>query len=229
MRRVGKMTSNYNDAIYSILGQTLQLMAERAIFWQEHQTLLVADLHLGKEGTFRAAGIPLPEGPSRDTVERLEKALSRTQAKRLVILGDLFHGDSAVVSSGTLIDGLRSRFAELHIDLISGSHDRWSGNLPEKWRFNIHSAGMHAPPFLFRHYPETEEGSYVLSGHIHPGFLLRDKQSGETMKLSCFHFKESLGILPAFGSFTGLTTISSLAEELNYVIAERSVLLVPGE
>ena len=40
----------------------LRLLPERAVWWAEQETLLVADLHLGKPASFRAGGAPVPEG-----------------------------------------------------------------------------------------------------------------------------------------------------------------------
>ncbi|RZW19112.1 MAG: DEAD/DEAH box helicase, partial [Desulfobulbaceae bacterium] len=89
------MPANPMEVVHEVCGQTLQLMPERSVFWREKNILLAADLHLGKEGTFRSAGIPLPEGPSVETLDRLDQALARSGATRLVVLGDLFHGTSS--------------------------------------------------------------------------------------------------------------------------------------
>ncbi|MBT8334914.1 MAG: DEAD/DEAH box helicase, partial [Deltaproteobacteria bacterium] len=127
------MQKKAGDITHTLCGQTLHLMPERCVFWQEERALLAADLHLGKEGTFRAAGIPLPDGPSLETLERLKLALERTGARRLFILGDLFHGENAVATVAPIMDVWRHNHP-LAIDLISGSHDQWSGELPKAWQ-----------------------------------------------------------------------------------------------
>jgi metallophosphoesterase superfamily enzyme len=37
------------------------LLIQKAIFWQEKQTLLIGDLHLGKITHFRKEGIAIPQ------------------------------------------------------------------------------------------------------------------------------------------------------------------------
>ena len=46
-----------------------------AIFWKEKDTLLLADIHLGKVGHFRKSGIPVPrkaEGVFYDKISSLK-------------------------------------------------------------------------------------------------------------------------------------------------------------
>lgn len=43
-----------------ICDQQLLMLPERALYWREQRVLFVADLHLGKDATFRQAGLPVP-------------------------------------------------------------------------------------------------------------------------------------------------------------------------
>ena len=36
------------------------LLPDKCMFWKEHNSLILADLHIGKAGHFRKAGIPIP-------------------------------------------------------------------------------------------------------------------------------------------------------------------------
>ena len=61
------------------------------IFWKEKNTLLLADIHLGKVGHFRKSGIPVPrkvEGVFYDKISKLKNSLNFSQ---IIFLGDLFH------------------------------------------------------------------------------------------------------------------------------------------
>jgi DNA ligase-associated metallophosphoesterase len=211
---------------HRILQQTLQLLPERAIFWIEKKTLLVADLHLGKEGTFRHAGIPLPDGPSQETLARLSLVVQKTQAQRLLILGDLFHGDDALATAGDDFDRWRQGVRELPIELVAGSHDRWSGDLPQEWNCTIHEM-MRLAPFTLSHYPKPVQDSYVLAGHLHPSYLLKGHRNTETMTFPCFLFRQTMGILPAFGSFTGFTRVTLEKDDRCYIIGEEEVIKIP--
>ena len=222
------MTATPSDMNHQLCGQTLQLMPERCIFWQEMSLLMAADLHLGKEGTFRSAGIPLPEGPSAETLNRLDQALLRTGAKRLVVLGDLFHGASSVEAFADMMTAWRKRNSELGIELIGASHDRWSGDLPGSWRIELHKEPRRMDPFMLHHYPAADNTeSYWLAGHLHPGVVLREGRRGATLRLPCFYFTERGGVLPAFGSFTGVTRIEPDCGSHCYAVAGDEVVKVP--
>ena len=92
------------DVKLTIAGEELYLLAERALWWPNASTLIVADLHWGKASTFRAAGIPIPIGTTSDDLARLDSALTRSGARRMVVLGDLFHAKAGRVASHTLAE-----------------------------------------------------------------------------------------------------------------------------
>src|SRR4051812_11999993 len=79
------------DVTLEIEGEPVVLMPEHALWLPERRTLLVADAHFGKAATFRAGGIFVPRGTTATTPARLDAALARTDATRIVFLGDLLH------------------------------------------------------------------------------------------------------------------------------------------
>ena len=53
-----------------------------AVFWKEKNTLLLADIHLGKVGHFRKSGIPVPRkagGAFYDKIIKLKNSLNFSQ------------------------------------------------------------------------------------------------------------------------------------------------------
>ena len=68
------------------------LLPGRAVWLPREGALIIADWHLGKGDTLRRAGIALPSGSSIADFARLDGLLARTQARQLVVLGDLLHG-----------------------------------------------------------------------------------------------------------------------------------------
>ena len=81
-------------------------------------------------------------------------------------------------------------------------------------------------PFIFTHEPlEIEHKLYNLAGHIHPGVRLKGK-GNQQHRLPCFYFGKKSGILPAFGSFTGLATIKVKKENRVFVITKTEVIKV---
>lgn len=205
-------------------GESLLLLPERALLWERTGTLIVADAHLGKAAAFRAGAIPLPGGTTSETLARLSAALGRTGARRLLLLGDFFHA-RAGRASRTLaaIAGWRERHADLEIVLVRGNHDRGAGDPPHEWGFACHDEPWIEPPFAFRHHPEEENSRYVLAGHIHPAVSLSG-MGGQREKLPCFLFGERIGLLPAFGDFTGGATVRPRRGDRVYAVAEEAVI-----
>ena len=183
----------------------------------------MADAHWGKAASFRAAAIALPGGTTSDDLARLDRALARTGARRLVLLGDLFHA-RAGKAERTLetISAWRARNAGLEIALIRGNHDRGAGDPPAELAISSHDEPLADPPFVLRHFPRNSEGGYTLAGHLHPGVVLAGA-GRQRLRLPCFHFGPHVGVLPAFGSFTGNATMQRGDHDQVFVIAESEV------
>jgi len=112
-------------------GETLALLPERAVLWPARRWLLVADVHLGKDASFRSRGVPLPAGAGDRDLDRLTRLVLDREVAHLVILGDLLH-DAESRSAATLesIGRWRARHDRLEITLVRGNHDRRAGDPP---------------------------------------------------------------------------------------------------
>ncbi|MEZ4681209.1 MAG: metallophosphoesterase [Caldilineaceae bacterium] len=118
-----------NSIPLEVANETLHLLPERALYWPRTQTLFIADPHFGKDATFRAHAIPLPQGTTRTELDRLSQAIERTGAQKLIILGDLLH--AAKGREPALLDTVtawRAEQATLSIYLVRGNHDRHAGD-----------------------------------------------------------------------------------------------------
>jgi len=207
-------------------GQRLGLLPEKAVFWAAARTLIVADLHLGKSAAFRRAGIGVPETTTGADLQRLGRLLESTQSRRLIILGDLFH--SAAGMQPAMLDRVSewlSTHAAVEIILVPGNHDRNCGPLPAAWGIRLVEQPWRCGPFHFSHEPLDDSEPYLLSGHLHPGLLLRDK-FGPNLRTPCFHFQKARAILPAFGSFTGLSNIQPVPGDAVFAIGGGTVMKV---
>ena len=215
------------DARVRLAGEEILLLPERALFWPRAAALIAADLHWGKAATFRAAGIPVQAGTTSADLARLDAALDRTCARRLLILGDLFHARAGRVAAATVAElrHWRGLQPELEVLLVRGNHDRHAGDPPEDLRINCVNAPAFVPPFILRHEPTAAGEGYTLAGHIHPRLVL----SGPALqreRLPCFLLSERMAVLPAFGSFTGLATIEPGAGDRAFVVADADVIEV---
>ena len=211
-----------------VAGERLSLLAERAVFWPAQRTLFVADYHLGKAASFRSAGIPLPSGTTSENVERLERAVARTSARRVVFLGDFLHSAAGrVPRTLARFAAWREKRRDLVLTLIRGNHDARAGDPPEEWKLDVTDAGERLGPFVLNHEPGAVRGAYALAGHIHPAVRLH--ASGDaSVRLPCFWFGARYGVLPAFGAFTGSAVVLPRRGDQVFVIAEDEVVQVSG-
>jgi DNA ligase-associated metallophosphoesterase len=213
-----------SDARITIRGEELSLLPERAAVWHREKALLVADPHWGKAATFRAEGIPVPSGTTREAIERLTSIILRMQAERVIFLGDLLHAKAG--RSESMFAALREwRGALLNVDvvLVRGNHDRRAGDPPPELSIRCVDAPFAAPPFLLAHHPKPDDGGYVIAGHVHPAIHLSGP-ARQSARLPCFLFSERLAILPAFGDFTGVAEIDASADDRVFAIIEDDVI-----
>ena len=203
----------------------MRLLPERALFWQRACTLVVADVHWGKAATFRAAGIPIPGGATAEDLARLDSALHRTGARRLVVLGDLFHARAGRTATRTLaaLREWRARCSRVEIQLVRGNHDRHAGDPPGDLRINCVNSPAFLPPFVLRHEPRDSPEGHTLAGHLHPGLVVSGPAQ-QRERLPCFLVRPGVTILPAFGSFTGTAAVYPAPEDRAFVIADGEVL-----
>lgn len=127
---------------------TWDLLPERALFERHSKTLFIADPHFGKAHTFQDAGIPIPEGAASRDCDRLSRAIEKSGARDLVILGDFLH--AAAGRTPQIRDILlewRRRYSNIHIRLIMGNHDLRAG-VP--WKNSISRfTRLHGPGAVF--------------------------------------------------------------------------------
>ena len=211
----------------SVGGQPLVLLPERAAFLPEAATLLVADAHFGKAQTFRRQGVPVPAGTTAGNLAKLSELLVRTGAQALVFLGDLLHARQA--QAPALVEAFRTwraQHAQVTMTLVRGNHDDHAGDPPTPWGIAVVDEPLELGPFALRHHPEPEPGRYVLAGHLHPAAWVGHGR--ERLRLPCFHLGAEVGVLPAFGGFTGMHPVRPQPGERLFVIADDVVRAWPG-
>ena len=201
-------------------GARLQLWPQKAAFDPALGLLLVADAHLGKAQSFRRLGVPVPAGTTADGLARLDLLLAATGAARLVFLGDLLHSARAL-GPGTLatLRAWRERHARLDITLVRGNHDERAGDPPAVLGVQCVDGPLRLGPWALQHHPEPVAGAYALAGHVHPGAVLSGR-AHQRLRLPCFHFGERVGVLPAFGAFTGLHVLPRQAGDRRYAVVD---------
>jgi len=209
-------------------GESLELLAAGAIHWRARRCLIIADAHFGKAATFRARGVPVPQGTTRETLARLEAVLERTQPASLVFLGDLFHAAEAhAPATLAALRAWREARASLDVVLVEGNHDLKAGAPPPYLGIEVRSEPWCVDGLALCHYPQLVSGTHALAGHLHPAVRISGR-AGDSVRLPCFWLREGLAVLPAFGSFTGGASFEREAGDRVVAIAEDRLYEVPA-
>jgi metallophosphoesterase superfamily enzyme len=99
----------------------------------------------------------------------------------------------------------RVRHSGVDVLLIRGNHDVGAGDPPGEWKVRVEDEGFSEDgdgEVGFAHDPAFRvEGKRLLCGHIHPAVMMVGVTRG--VRVPCFWFRAGVGVLPAFGSFTG--------------------------
>jgi len=208
-------------------GTVLRLLAQRAVYLPQHHTLLVADAHIGKAVSFRRLGVPVPGGTTSETLNRLSDAVAATAAQHIVFLGDLLHSArSRAAATWDAVARWREAHADLELTLVRGNHDSHAGDPPAAWRVRCVDEPWRLGGLALCHHPQPVAGAYALAGHIHPAVVLGGR-GHERLRLPCFHFGAQVGVLPAFGAFTGMHVMARGEGERIYVLAGDAVRALP--
>ena len=211
-----------------LAGQRLDLLPQRAAYLPALRTLLVADAHIGKAVSFRRLGVPVPEATTAGTLARLTAAVQATGAEQVVFLGDLLHSAHAHAETTlAAVQQWRQAHAQLGLVLVRGNHDRHAGDPPGSWGVQGVAEPLRLGGLALMHHPRAVMGAYTLAGHLHPGLVLGGR-AHDRLRLPCFHFGPQVGVLPAFGEFTGLHRVQREPGDRVFVIQGDAVHAVPG-
>lgn len=195
---------------------------QRAVFWEAEKTLILSDLHVGKSAHFRKHGIPVSSEVLTDDLQNLENLIHHFLPEKVMIVGDLFH--AGYNSDLELFKNWRLQFSQ-NFTLIRGNHDKLKCEVYDNLGIDCEDDFVESHPFTFIHHPKKlEENKFYISGHIHPGFVLRTKN--EKIKLPCFGVSDQQIVLPAFSKFTGLDTKSLRENFSNIVFTEGTIFEV---
>ena len=210
----------------ALAGEDVELSHEAALYWRRRHTLVIADAHFGKAAAFRRSGVFVPEGTTEAALRRLTRLLEDTSAARIVFIGDFLHAkEGRHPDTLQTIERWRQRHAAAEMVLVRGNHDRRAGDPPREFRMTCVEAPLLEPPFALAHHPVKVEGHYVLAGHIHPAAKLSGP-GRQHARLPCFWFGADVGVLPAFGEFTGVALVEPERDDRVFCIAGDEVLPV---
>jgi metallophosphoesterase superfamily enzyme len=112
----------------------------------------------------------------------------------------------------------RHAHPDLALTLVRGNHDHRAGDPPSELGMTVVNEPLHLGPLALCHHPAATPGAYVLAGHWHPCVSLQG-HARDRLRLPCFWLGAEVGIMPAFGSFTGMHPIAPRRGDRVYVVA----------
>lgn len=208
----------------TVAGEDLVLSPERAIYWPRRGMLMIADPHFAKAASFRALGVRAPTGTTAQGLARIDQLITAHQPTRIAFLGDFLHArEGRNDETFAALVAWRRTHAALEMQLVRGNHDRRAGDPPDEVGIECVDGPVIDTPFALAHHPVAVASRYVLAGHIHPCATLTGS-ARQRERLPCFWFGPIIGVLPAFGEFTGCASIAPSDGDAVWAVADGNVI-----
>lgn len=183
---------------------------DRAVYLREIETLVIADLHLGR-ATTSAVDLPLPEDSSIRS--RLEGLIDQFDPAELVVAGDVLDSFSRVPEGvEATLKELRSSVVSAGVELtvVEGNHDPMLSELTDtiaERRLGETTLVCHG-----HEHPDHSADRYVI-GHDHPAIVI------EGQRRPCFLYGPGayeggdVIALPSFNELIAGTNVNQLDGE----------------
>ncbi|ERH13354.1 MAG: putative ICC-like phosphoesterase [halophilic archaeon J07HB67] len=145
---------------------------DRAVYFTRGDTLVLADLHVGRG---EAADVEFPLGEASDLRDRLAALLAAFDPSRVVVAGDVLHQFARVSDAvGRSLSELREACLDAGARpvLVTGNHDAmlssvWNGSTPDSHEIELSGEPPAGPTDDYL--PETAPGPVVVRhGHERP-------------------------------------------------------------
>jgi DNA ligase-associated metallophosphoesterase len=171
--------------------ERLMLDPAGAAFWPAKRVLIVADLHCTHTAT---RGLPAYD--TRATLERLNRLVRLYRPKKVIVLGDSFHGRDAASQDERM--RLEAMAREAQFIWITGQQDAAPTGMP-----GLSVAQYREGPFTFRHQaaPVLGPREIEISGHFHPKASIEAR--AKRVSRPCFVTDAARLMMPAFGAYSG--------------------------
>jgi len=206
-----------------VAGATVALLPQRAAWLPAHRALLVADVHVGKAVSFRRLGVPVPVGTTAHTLDQLARLIAAVDARRVVFLGDFLHSTRALAPATlAAVRRWRDAHAATALTLVRGNHDLRAGDPPAALDIEVVDEPLALGSLWLAHHPRPRPTGYVFAGHLHPCTVVGSR-GFDRLRLPCFHIGSQVGVLPAFGGFTGMRALPRVAGDRVFVVADDAV------
>ncbi len=203
---------------------TFELHPLRAMWWKKQSMLICADVHIGKGAHFRNSGIPIPKRVNDSNLWNLVVLIEQYNPEKILFLGDLFH--SGINDEWEELVDCLAQYPHSEKLLVKGNHEIEAQHEYERLGFVVMES-LVIDDIQFTHEPpsSTPSNTYTFCGHLHPAVRMQGSAQ-QSLRLPCFWMGSDIGVLPAFGEFTGSHTIQPKKGDRLFVVAANSIVEV---
>ena len=210
--------------------QKIWLSPERCMFWENQQTLILSDMHIGKTAHFRKAGIAVPQQVFQEDLHRLFQQIHFFSPQRIIVTGDLFHSEANLEHDW--FSNWRRELDGIDFILVKRNHEILRNDVYRNLGIEIVDKELEIAPFFFSHdLVEEKLDGFSFVGHTHPGIHIQGKGK-QSFVFPCFYFTSDFCILPAFSKFTGKHVVDLQKGETAYAIVgaglDQSIVEITG-
>lgn len=191
-----KRRHNYLDsgsARVLLCGKSFVADSTGALFWPAENTLIVADLHLGRGSYLTEDGVVLPPYDTRSGFDKLEEVIDRYAPQKVIALGESFSGD--VQLSFRDVDWLKDLMEDREWHWVVGESRQ---SIPEAVGGEVcpaHTVGA----MRFRHEPTRAPVGHEIAGGMHPVACVTEY--GHITRSRCFVSNGMRMVLPSLGDY----------------------------
>jgi putative SbcD/Mre11-related phosphoesterase len=196
-----------------------------AIYIEELEAIVIADLHLGYEGIMAEKGIFLPKTQFKKEMEMLLEIFERKKAKKVIIDGDIKHEFSE--TSYHEFKEVRDMLAFLkakcqEVILIKGNHDNYIARVSNRFGVKLYEE-LELGNYHFLHghrAPVDLKAKYLIIAHEHPAITIYDEVGGRE-KLNCLLYGDceywgmvkKIAVLPAFSTLAAGSEVNLIPQQ----------------
>jgi len=165
-----------------------------------HESMVIADLHIGYEAALESEGIHIPRMQTAAMRESLIGLIDRYEPETIVVLGDLKHEFSRNLDQEweEVHDLLSMMLEWAQVILVRGNHDNYLANISSRMNIPLVDS-MILNGITLAHGHQPCSSTPLLMAHEHPSIRLFDTV-GAFIKLPCFLYDQErrIVVMPAF-------------------------------
>lgn len=163
-----------------------------------------------------------------ETLSRLKETIQCTQARRLIVLGDVIHAATGLTEE--IVSSAKEAFAAITRSgvrtlFVQGNHDRKLGPFAAELKIELVQQLIEGPLAYVHDPADAPRGLFTFCGHLHPTVSLGLGLAGSY--LPAFWRSRHMCVLPAFSRFTGGVMPRVEAGDDLYIIADEQIVHRP--